>query len=266
MAGFLQVELPSEDEEDQSYNPLADRGATRDEQHAAAAARGGGLRVTTRLGEAEGRAGSPAGPAGRGGAGDGDDKLAVTKQRARQKRVRQAWEQLRAGGGGGAGGAGGRPAPAAKKPRKAVAFDRVATAQAALAAARELSKVGAGKVLITEQRNFAGENVTVTREVDAKSKDAAQAAGRARERTRGIDFVLAVIEKKKRVNIVDKSRIDWKDFKRDNAAVQKELDHHNKSGDKYLDKQAFLQRSEWREFQQERDKRLSYQQQMKGKR
>ena len=263
MAGILQVELPSEDEEDQSYNPLADRGATRDEQQAAAAAGGGGLRVTTRLGEAEGRAGSPAGPAGRGKAGDGDDKLAVTKQRARQKRVRQAWEKLRAGEGGGPGG--GKPAQA-KKPRKAVAFDRVATAQAALAAARELSKVGAGKVLITEQRNFAGENVTVTREVDAKSKDAAQAAGRARERTRGIDFVLAVIEKKKRVNIVDKSRIDWKDFKRDNAAVQKELDHHNKSGDKYLDKQAFLQRSEWREFQQERDKRLAYQQHMKGKR
>ena len=262
MAGILQVELPSEDEEDQSYNPLADRGATRDEQHAAAAARGGGLRVTTRLGGAAGRE-EPAGPAGRGKAGDGDDKLAVTKQRARQKRVRQAWEKLRAGEGGGPGA--GKPAQA-KKPRKAVAFDRVATAQAALAAARELSKVGAGKVLITEQRNFAGENVTVTREVDAKSRDAAQAAGRARERTRGIDFVLAIIEKKKRVNIVDKSRIDWKDFKRDNEAVQKELDHHNKSGDKYLDKQAFLQRSEWREFEQERDKRLAYQQQMKGKR
>ena len=55
MAGILQVELPSEDEEDQSYNPLADRGATRDEQQAAAAARGGGIRVTTRLRGAEGR-------------------------------------------------------------------------------------------------------------------------------------------------------------------------------------------------------------------
>jgi Bucentaur or craniofacial development len=59
------------------------------------------------------------------------------------------------------------------------------------------------------------------------------------------------------VNVLDKSKMDWKEFKKSDTAIEDELESYKKSNNQYLDKKEFLQRSELREYEQERDKRLA---------
>ena len=51
---------------------------------------------------------------------------------------------------------------------------------------------------------------------------------------------------------MDKTTDDWKGFKSTNKDVDEELHVHGKSGDKYLEKKAFLQKAELSEFEQQR--------------
>ena len=115
-----------------------------------------------------------------------------------------------------------------------------------------------GQMLIRERRNFAGEEVEVEREVARGSREAAAAKANAatRQQTRGIDVVLEILEKRRRVNIVDKSRIDWKGAKRADENLAKELETHRMGADKHTDKQAFLARADLRRFKQEKEDRL----------
>ena len=55
---------------------------------------------------------------------------------------------------------------------------------------------------------------------------------------------------------MDKTRDDWSGFKQTNKDVHLELETYKKSGDKYLDKKAFLKRTELTEYEKERDARL----------
>lgn len=73
----------------------------------------------------------------------------------------------------------------------------------------------------------------------------------------GIDAVLASLEAAKKVNVLDKSRDDWGQFKKTDAEIEQELDAYKKSGGKYLDKVDFLKRSEMRQYEAERDQRLA---------
>ena len=51
---------------------------------------------------------------------------------------------------------------------------------------------------------------------------------------------------------MDKTADDWKGFKTANTMVDEELHLHGKSGDKYLEKKAFLQKAELSEYEQKR--------------
>ena len=73
----------------------------------------------------------------------------------------------------------------------------------------------------------------------------------------GIDAVLASLEAAKKVNVLDKSRDDWGQFKKADTQIEQELDAYKKSGGKYLDKVDFLKRTELREYEAERDQRLA---------
>mmetsp|Transcript_8988 Transcript_8988/g.18134 ORF Transcript_8988/g.18134 Transcript_8988/m.18134 type:complete len:272 (-) Transcript_8988:225-1040(-) len=53
--------------------------------------------------------------------------------------------------------------------------------------------------------------------------------------------------KGKKQSVFAKSREDWVSFKKD-ACVEEELEAHKKDKDRYTEKMAFLQRSEWREW------------------
>lgn len=61
----------------------------------------------------------------------------------------------------------------------------------------------------------------------------------------------------KKANTIDKSADDWKGFKSQNADVKDELNEYNKSSNKYLEKQAFLKKAEYTEYEKSRDERLA---------
>ena len=73
----------------------------------------------------------------------------------------------------------------------------------------------------------------------------------------GLDAVLASLEGAKKVNVLDKSRDDWGQFKKADTNIDEELEAYKKSGTKYLDRIDFLKRAELREYEAERDNRNS---------
>ncbi|CAM8954418.1 unnamed protein product [Rhodiola kirilowii] len=66
------------------------------------------------------------------------------------------------------------------------------------------------------------------------------------------------IKKKQKLSVLDKTKMDWGEYK-ENTGVEEELDAYKKSSNQYLDKVSFLQRADYREFERERDARLSQQ-------
>ncbi|KAH7618928.1 putative Craniofacial development protein 1 [Nannochloris sp. 'desiccata'] len=137
-------------------------------------------------------------------------------------------------------------------------------AAAALAAAKTAASATAaqqyGMLTVTETRRFAGKNVTVQRDVDANSKEAATAgingAGSSKQKA-GLDAVLESLAQAKKVTVLDKSRIDWKDYKKTDDTVDEELEAHKRSGTTYLEKKEFLSKADLAEYERERDQRLA---------
>ena len=152
---------------------------------------------------------------------------------------------------------GGKKAEEAKTDTKAVAAAALAAAKTA-ASATAAQQIG--MVTVTETRRFAGQTVTLQREVDAKSKEAAkagEAAAAAAKKKAGLDAVLESLAQAKKVTVLDKSRLDWKDYKKKDETVEEELEAHKRSGGTYLEKQAFLKGAELAEYERERDARLA---------
>ncbi|XP_078446935.1 craniofacial development-like protein [Wolffia australiana] len=135
-------------------------------------------------------------------------------------------------------------------------------AAAALSAVRDISSAATssavkGRVEITEVRDFAGEEVEVKKLVEADSREAM--ADKARTGAGALDSVLEQIKKKQKLSVLDKTKKDWGEFKEENKGLEDELDAYKKSSNQYLDKVSFLQRSDLREFERERDARLATQ-------
>jgi hypothetical protein len=140
-------------------------------------------------------------------------------------------------------------------------------AAAALAAAKTAASATAaqqyGMVTVTETRRFAGKNVTIQRDVDANSKEAAKAAAGTSggaggsKKKGGLDAVLESLAQAKKVTVLDKSRVDWKDYKKTDDTVEEELEAHKRSGTTYLEKKEFLSKADLAEYERERDQRLA---------
>ena len=58
------------------------------------------------------------------------------------------------------------------------------------------------------------------------------------------------------MSTLQKSQLDWDQFK-EKEGIQDELNEHLNSKNSYLDKQAFLARTDARQFENERDVRIS---------
>lgn len=131
-------------------------------------------------------------------------------------------------------------------------------AAAALSAVKVAAASGTGKVEITEVRDFAGENVEVKRLVDAESKEASEKVKGSVGPPSAVDSILEQIKKKQKMSVLDKTKKDWGEFKEEKQ-LDEELDAYKKSSNQYLDKVSFLQRTDMREFERERDARLALQ-------
>ncbi|XP_074864459.1 craniofacial development protein 1 isoform X3 [Carettochelys insculpta] len=131
------------------------------------------------------------------------------------------------------------------------------------------------RVTITKVFDFAGEEVRVTKEVDAASKEAksflkqqekekAQTATPTSlptvsgvKRPSGMSSLLGKIgSKKQKMSTLEKSRLDWESFKEEEG-IGEELAIHNRGKEGYIDRKAFLGRVDHRQFEIERDLRLS---------
>ncbi|XP_070854308.1 craniofacial development protein 1 [Drosophila suzukii] len=63
-------------------------------------------------------------------------------------------------------------------------------------------------------------------------------------------------EKKKKLSLLEKSQMDWKNFKK-YEGIDEQLRTHNKGKDGYLDRQEFLERTDLRQFEIEKNLRQS---------
>jgi hypothetical protein len=70
----------------------------------------------------------------------------------------------------------------------------------------------------------------------------------------GIDAVLSQIKGPQKFTTIDKTNVDWENFK-DKAGLEEELKKKAQSKDAYLVKKDFLNRVDLRRFEQERDER-----------
>ncbi|CAN0855172.1 Craniofacial development protein 1 [Linum grandiflorum] len=133
-------------------------------------------------------------------------------------------------------------------------------AAAALSAVKDAAAAAAmrGKVEITEVRDFAGRDIEVKKLVDAESKEAAAEKGKSSAPS-AVDAVLEQIKKKQKLSVLDKTKKDWGEFKDENKGLEDELETYKKSSNQYLDRVSFLERTDYREFEKERDARLAMQ-------
>ncbi|XVE82327.1 hypothetical protein DITRI_Ditri15bG0139500 [Diplodiscus trichospermus] len=149
-----------------------------------------------------------------------------------------------------------------KKPNSNISDEAKKLAAAALSAVKDAAAAAAaasnrGKIEITEVRDFAGQEIEIKKHIDADSKEAAEKAKAAAPSA--VDAVLEQIKKKPKLSVLDKTRKDWGEFKEENKGMEEELDAYKKSSNQYLDKVSFLQRTDYREFERERDARLALQ-------
>lgn len=130
---------------------------------------------------------------------------------------------------------------------------------------------------ITKVFEFAGEEVKIEKEVSADSAEArlsllssekqqtptedvrrplGRGAGAKKGGLGGISSVLGQIGKKAKISTLEKSKLDWDNFKRQEN-LDEEITTHNRGRDGFLERQDFLQRADLRQFEIEKQLRTT---------
>lgn len=131
-------------------------------------------------------------------------------------------------------------------------------------------------ITVTKVYDFAGESVKVTKEIDVNSKegkaelkkqncqeDEPQADEKPVKTTPlgikrpggGLGGVLEKINKKPKLGTLEKSKLDWEDFK-EKEGIDEELKIHNRGKQSYIERMNFLSRTDQRQFELEKSLRL----------
>lgn len=135
----------------------------------------------------------------------------------------------------------------------------------------------AKRLTITKVFDFAGEEVRVTKEVDFSSREAKTfinqqdkgqlepspapprtitASSSGVKRAVGMSGILGKLgSKKQKLSTLEKSKLDWETFK-EQEGIGDELALHNRGKDGYIERKAFLERVDYRQFELEREIRL----------
>lgn len=116
------------------------------------------------------------------------------------------------------------------------------------------------KVKITQLFEFAGEEVRIEKEVDASSAEARMLSKGTPETSKskktgglsGIGNVLSQLGKKQKISTLEKTKLDWDRFKKDEN-IEEEIQTYNKGKDGYLERQDFLERADLRTFEIEKN-------------
>lgn len=117
------------------------------------------------------------------------------------------------------------------------------------------------KVKITEVFQFAGEEVKIEKEVSVESTistgpNETKVPKATEPRRSGISSMLSKIGKKNKLSTLEKSKLDWNNFKKEEN-LEEEIVNFNRGKDGYLERQDFLQRADLRQFEIEKQLRNS---------
>lgn len=122
------------------------------------------------------------------------------------------------------------------------------------------------KVVIKEIFDFAGEEVLVekTVTVDSLKTNGSKKTpalpngprGSVKRPAGGLSSILGQLDKKKKISVLEKSKIDWDSFK-SSEGIDEDLQTFNKGKDGYLQKQDFLERTDLRQFEIEKSLRAA---------
>ncbi|KAI7802460.1 craniofacial development protein 1 [Triplophysa rosa] len=136
------------------------------------------------------------------------------------------------------------------------------------------------KITITKVFDFAGEEVRVSKEVDINSREAKSflkteetsqensekqgissepmaSFGSSVKRPAGMGSILNRIgSKKQKMSTLEKSKMDWDAFKSEEG-IADELAIHNRGKEGYVERKNFLERVDHRQFEREKNVRLS---------
>ncbi|XP_018330978.1 craniofacial development protein 1 [Agrilus planipennis] len=121
------------------------------------------------------------------------------------------------------------------------------------------------KIKITQVFDFAGEEIKVEKEIPVSSDEAKGLVNEnsststnsgKKVRKGGLNSVLGQIGKKSKINTLDKTKLDWDQYKKEEN-IEEELKAYSKSKDGYLERQDFLQRADLRRFEIEKSVRNS---------
>lgn len=153
------------------------------------------------------------------------------------------------------------------------------------ASQQEVKPKESSKITITQVFDFAGEEVRVTKEVDANSREAKSflkneeettqenkekepisskpepsilpSSGSSVKRPAGMSSLLNRIgPKKQKMSTLEKSKLDWDAFKSEEG-IADELAIHNRGKEGYVERKNFLERVDHRQFELEKSVRLN---------
>lgn len=75
-------------------------------------------------------------------------------------------------------------------------------------------------------------------------------------RRQGLSGALTLLAKKPKMSVLDKSNLDWKSFKQEEK-LEEELTTHNRGKGGFLEKQAFLMKTDYAQFEKEKAMRVT---------
>uniref|UniRef100_G3MKW5 Craniofacial development protein 1 n=1 Tax=Amblyomma maculatum TaxID=34609 RepID=G3MKW5_AMBMU len=200
--------------------------------------------------------------AGSNGGNDRDDNAreseAVTYSAQERAKAESLWSDFL------------RDANGVPKKRAAVAADPCQASTSSASGRDEAGGSGEKKVTITQLMDFAGETFKVEKKVAADSKEArlfakeqgnfgtqaqSSSALTGKRQLGGTEGILGhLLSKKTKMSTLEKSKLDWDRFKHEEG-ISEELKSHNRGKGGYLEKQAFLQRTDERQFEIEKGQR-----------
>nr|XP_032520818.1 nucleolar GTP-binding protein 2 [Danaus plexippus plexippus] len=109
---------------------------------------------------------------------------------------------------------------------------------------------------------FAGETIVVENNVikeKIKTEEKAPKVSKFQSPSgsgKGLSNILGQLNKKNKLSTLEKSKLDWNTYKREEG-IEEEITSHNKGKAGYLDRRDFLERTDVRQYEIERDLRLS---------
>uniref|UniRef100_A0A336MLT7 Craniofacial development protein 1 n=1 Tax=Culicoides sonorensis TaxID=179676 RepID=A0A336MLT7_CULSO len=115
--------------------------------------------------------------------------------------------------------------------------------------------------IVTKVFDFAGEEIKIQeKEPGGQQSDLSKRKINSRPQSGfsrsggGLSSALSQLGKKGKMSVLEKTKHDWINYKKDEG-IEEELQTFNKGKDGYLERQDFLQRTDLRQFERERDLR-----------